>query len=60
MGMNFDNQQLINSITPNIDVINALTIQRNWAIGTALFVGVAFTVYIIIEENKKSRRTITS
>jgi hypothetical protein len=60
MEMHFDNQQLINSITPNIDVINALTIQRNWAIGASVFIGTAFIVYIVIEENKKQTKKIVS
>jgi hypothetical protein len=49
----FDNQQLIDSATPDIDIINSLTAQRNWAIGTAIFIGIVFTFYIIVEENKK-------
>ncbi|HTB51788.1 MAG TPA: hypothetical protein VK718_03360 [Ferruginibacter sp.] len=60
MEIPFDNQQLINSISPNIDMINKLTTQRNWAIRTAIFIGVVFTFYIIIEENKKQTPTTAS
>ena len=56
----FDNQQLINSISSNVDMIKSIVTQRNWAIGTAIVIGMAFTFYVIIEENKKQTQITTT